>query len=380
MSGVTRSRGVLLRALSVLAGTIFALAVVELALRAAGYDALGELTDGQHFFLRESANPALAYELVPGAKGSAWETEISVSSHGFRDREYAVAKPEGGVRVAVLGDSIAFGNGLPLGETFPKQLEALFRDSGRRVEVLNMAVAGYDTLNEVALLEQNGLAFEPDLVVVSYCINDVAVHAGSLRTIRVLQEYGPLVRYSRLLQLITVRMDRAFLNEEFERLNREDEYRRLNAGQIAEISADAKLRRMMALLEARLGPRLAGSHFLAWYTSEARIGRLRFAFARLAEVARREGFAVSVVIVPYLSERPMPEAYEIAYEIIAHEARRAGFRVVLVLERFRAHGLERLRLGMGGSPNPLHPNADGHRILAEVLFEDLSRAASSSTR
>jgi lysophospholipase L1-like esterase len=380
MSEVTRSRAALLRVSSLVLGTALALAVVELALRASGYDPLGALTDGQHFFLQESDHPDLGYVLVPGAAGTAWETDISINSHGFRDREYAVAKPEGVARIAVVGDSIAFGNGLPLERTFPRQLEERLRDRGARVEVLNMAVAGYDTLNEVALLEQSGLAFAPDLVVVAYCINDVAVHAGSLRTIRVLQEYGALVRASRLLQLVTVRMDRAFLSEEFRRLNQEDEYIRRNAQRIASVSADAKLRRLMSRLERRLGPRLAASHFLAWYASEARIGRLRFAFARLAEVAEREGFPVTLVIVPYLDERLDPAAYRIAYQIVAHEARRAGFRVVQALDRFKEHGLGRLRLGMGGQPNPLHPNADGHRILAEALAEDLARVGFPSAR
>jgi len=370
---VTRGRALLLRLGSIALGTALALAAVELGLRAARYDPIGELTGGQHFFLRESTNPDLEYELVPGARGSAWDTEISINSHGFRDREYAVAKPEGVVRIAVLGDSIAFGNGLPLEATFPKQLEARLRERGARVEVLNMAVAGYDTPNEVALFEQSGLAFAPDLVVVGYCINDLAVHSGSLRTIRVLQDYGALVRASRLLQLMLVRMDRAFVNEEFERLNREDEFLRRYAGRIAPVSDDRDLRRLTSQLESRLGPRLSASHFLAWYTSEARIGRLRFAFERLSELSKREGFAVRVLIVPYLSDRPSPVAYRIAYQIVAHEARRAGFRVVLPLDRFRAEGLARLALTMEGQANPLHPNADGHRILADALLEDLTR-------
>jgi hypothetical protein len=42
-----------------------------------------------------------------------------------------------------------------------------------RWEVLNMAVPGYNTAMEVETLKARGLAYEPDVVVVGFCWNDI---------------------------------------------------------------------------------------------------------------------------------------------------------------------------------------------------------------
>ncbi len=68
---------------------------------------------------------------------------------------------------------------------------------------------------------------------------------------------------------------------------------------------------------------------LSWYISEAKIGKLRFSLAPLADVH--------------------------------------GFEV---LELREALGFERLML-QGKRPTPLHPNEEGHRIAAQHLFETL---------
>jgi hypothetical protein len=69
---------------------------------------------------------------------------------------------------------------VPLEQTFPKRLEALLnRDGVARYEVLNLAVPGYNSRQERLNLEERGLAFQPDLVLVSFVLND-AVPAAQL--------------------------------------------------------------------------------------------------------------------------------------------------------------------------------------------------------
>ena len=58
--------------------------------------------------------------------------------------------------------------------------------------------------------------------------------------------------------------------------------------------------------------------------------------------------------------------------VSVYEAARAGFRVLDVEPAFRGHGLAALQIVRGGVPNALHPNARGHDIIAERLFEALS--------
>jgi lysophospholipase L1-like esterase len=49
------------------------------------------------------------------------------------------------------------------------------------VEVLNFGVNGYNTRQEVETLREKGLQFEPDLVVVAYCVNDKIPDSGGIR-------------------------------------------------------------------------------------------------------------------------------------------------------------------------------------------------------
>ena len=121
----------------------------------------------------ESDNPVLRY--VPRA-GTG-----DINAYGLRDRDRPIDKPKGTFRVAVIGDSIGFGfcsdsESLAIDATFPRllerSLEAARPRSAARVEVLNLCVSGYDTLQEVEFLRVKGLALSPDLVVVAYCLND----------------------------------------------------------------------------------------------------------------------------------------------------------------------------------------------------------------
>ena len=124
---------------------------------------------------------------------------------------------------------------------------------------------------------------------------------------------------------------------------------------------------MAALASALARGGVPGIH-APWYTSEPKIGRLRHAFSRLAAIARAQRFEVVVAIIPYLDEGGRPGVFRQIYEISAHEARRAGFRVVRLRNAFAERGMAALR---GGSTDPLHPNAEGHALIAKALFDEL---------
>jgi lysophospholipase L1-like esterase len=85
-------------------------------------------------------------------------------------------KPAGTTRVAVLGDSIAFGYWVAEKDAFPRQLETMLaetRGAGPRVEVLNFGVPGYNLDQEIERLRTKALESSPDVVVVALCLNDL---------------------------------------------------------------------------------------------------------------------------------------------------------------------------------------------------------------
>lgn len=70
-----------------------------------------------------------------------------------------------------------FGHGVDDGGEFLQvMLETLKQERpGRRFEVINTGVSGYNTAMEVALLENVGLAWEPDLVIIDFVRNDFSL-------------------------------------------------------------------------------------------------------------------------------------------------------------------------------------------------------------
>ena len=106
-------------------------------------------------YARRGTLEGLRNEHVPGITTSIQGIEISINSYGFRDHEFSVKKPEDVCRIVALGDSLTFGQGVPLASTYPKQLERLLNEKmggGPRFEVLNAGVQGYNTVQEEILL------------------------------------------------------------------------------------------------------------------------------------------------------------------------------------------------------------------------------------
>lgn len=97
-----------------------------------------------------------------------------VSAQGLRDREYPPFAPEGTHRILVLGDSLAYGMGVRHEEAFPKQLEARLNEGSGSFEVINSGIPGYTPYSELQYYLHTGRHFHPKVVVVSFCMNDVA--------------------------------------------------------------------------------------------------------------------------------------------------------------------------------------------------------------
>ena len=100
-----------------------------------------------------------------------FDYEIKINSLGLRDRELSKKKKPGITRILTLGDSFAFGTGVDAEWRFSDVLGRALDDG---VEVLNAAVAGWGTDQEMIYYEHLGRQFEPDVVILTVMIgNDV---------------------------------------------------------------------------------------------------------------------------------------------------------------------------------------------------------------
>lgn len=117
------------------------------------------------------------YGLVPSAVRrlrASGDVVYAINADGFRDRPRSREPPPGTFRIAVVGDSVAFGYGVSQDDTFASRLERrLAAASPVPVEVLNLGVNGYNPYTEAALFADIGRAYRPALVLVQFCVNDL---------------------------------------------------------------------------------------------------------------------------------------------------------------------------------------------------------------
>jgi hypothetical protein len=103
--------------------------------------------------------------------------KATLNSIGMRDVEHTVAKPAGTRRLLVLGDSFVFAQGVADESTFVRHLQRAFAARiGPPVEVISTGQVGFNTANERACLDTLGLRLRPDVVLLSYVINDPEEH------------------------------------------------------------------------------------------------------------------------------------------------------------------------------------------------------------
>jgi hypothetical protein len=267
--------------------------------------------------------PGLEYELAHGAEQPApyfGDMVIHTNSEGMRGPEVTREKPPGVVRIAALGDSFTFGHGVADGECFPVRLQELLDEhlGGGRFEVLNFGITGYSTQDEARLLEARVMAFSPDVVVVTYVLNDPEPHPRH-DLHRTFHQYGWL--------------DHLHL------------YRRIR--QALYERAEKRAGGYFQLLHDPAGP--------YWPTTLDGLDRIR-------DLTEAAGIPVVVVIVPIIAARSW-DHYELGplHEQVAAACRERGFRVCDLRERLPRHGLAPKDLQIEGNG---HANVQGNRLIA----------------
>jgi GDSL-like Lipase/Acylhydrolase family len=158
-----RRRELLLAASSVLVVSAL-LAAAELVLRRVSPRYL----DGSRGIMVFSET--CGWTLRPGFQGLLHDVPTTVGAHGYRGHDHRGPRRPGRARIVMLGDSITFGSRVRDAETFA----ALVESRSERYEVLNLAVEGYGTDQELLQLEHFGLRYQPDVVVLNFAVtNDV---------------------------------------------------------------------------------------------------------------------------------------------------------------------------------------------------------------
>lgn len=122
--------------------------------------------------------------------------EFTTNAQGFRaDHDYTYDKPKGRIRVLALGDSHTEGFEAHQDRTFTAIAERYLKAHGVDAEVLNTGISGFGTGEELVFLENEGIRYHPDVVVLAFCGNDFDDNVKS--GLFDLDEQGHLVARSR---------------------------------------------------------------------------------------------------------------------------------------------------------------------------------------
>ena len=253
--------------------------------------------------------PDLLWEYRPYGRHHS----IEVNRYGFRERDSVRTRrdPET-VRIAFVGDSVTLGLKVTREEAFVARFEELQRGDGAPVEALNFGVDGYDAAQVRALLASKVLEFRPDLVVYALSLNDFDS------------------RHSSGLKAHYFRKPRWFLG-----LKVEEAYRKL-----------------------------LGADFHAFYFNKNR-RRVFDEILTMERLAQGAGAELLVAVLPVFYE-------SWAEDFPLHGVNR---EILAFLEEGSIPGLDVLA-GLSAAPETpgemsvdlWHPNAVGHRRIAELLW------------
>jgi hypothetical protein len=176
-----KARNIRFRLAALCVGLVLGLAIAEAAIRIAGIEPQKLITKRRLVDL--AADPPVYYSCYPDnphgefdrapdvGQGSwllqdytfehhelpldelaetPWCVEYRHSSKGIRDREYPPEPPAGTTRLAVVGDSFVFGEGVPESLTLPRRIAEI---AGAAVECINGGQVGANNEQEIVILD-----------------------------------------------------------------------------------------------------------------------------------------------------------------------------------------------------------------------------------
>jgi len=120
------------------------------------------------------SDPEVGHRYQPGARLRWRGVRYEINSQGWRGPDWSKVKKEDRV-ILCLGDSIAFGYGVPFEETFCHKLQILLDEKWPRSPsiVLNAASDSYNTEQELHIAKKLLPLWQPDLVLLNFYSNDI---------------------------------------------------------------------------------------------------------------------------------------------------------------------------------------------------------------
>jgi lysophospholipase L1-like esterase len=269
---------------------------------------------------RPTDNPILGHEHVANKSAILQRVAIRINEWGMRGGPVPSPSPDRR-RILLLGSSITLGWGVEEEQTLAVRLVTMFRQAGVDAEVLNAGIGNYNAVRYVELFMTKLHQLQPTDVVVHYFINDAET----------LERGGgnALLRHSQLAAALWT-------------LGRQQA---LGAGQQG----------MLDYYRNVYDPAAPGYR------------AMRDALGRLSAYAAEHQIRIYLAVTPDVHNL-IDYPFGFIHERMAEIADELGYNFVDLYPGFR-----NLTPGeVWSMPGDPHPNALGHRIMAEWLFPALT--------
>ncbi|MBU1125642.1 MAG: SGNH/GDSL hydrolase family protein [Candidatus Omnitrophica bacterium] len=279
---------------------------------------------------RNASDLLVGWEHDPGGA-------TKINSLGFPDVPRTIKKDDQTFRIVVLGDSVT-----ETGE-YVGFLEHALNTSGlgKKFEVWNCSCGGYQAVNYYGLLREKVLGFNPDMVILGFCLNDFNPAPIIFKD----SSSGRLKGLGTQLQGIPTYY--GFFVNSFLFLNS-------YAYRFLVITTQKILRGRKAMAENKPG------EVALW------------ALTHIRDLTQRKNIPLMGVIIPYLKNR-YSSAEEEEYATMRHLLEETGIRYLDLHGDFTDRDEPSLRR----SPQDgIHHSEAGHRVIARILhtylLQDLS--------
>ena len=253
-------------------------------------------------------------ELAPNLEYQFKGVEVRTNQWGMRDQYYELKKPENTIRIALLGASYVFGSGVPNTENFESVLEEMLnneKENKWRIEILNFATSGRTAVRQTAILEYKVFPFAPDIVL-------YVGHKGDARRVAASVAKRVIYDFDILFPGLREIVEQANVNKDMD----------------------------LETIENRLSP--YGQQILQW------------AYGRIVKESRKRGIKPVYILLPMTYER----FKKVDTEQDINMARSAGFTTIDLRDVYNLQDPESLYIATWDK----HPNAEGHRLIAEHLY------------
>lgn len=294
---------------------------------------MGEYVPNSKFKVTYSSNPRGYFDADNGVI-------FKINSLGLRGPEVTENKPSNTLRILGLGDSFAFGEGVRDEDTFLRRLEHSLNANpvnGALVEVLNAGTQGYNSRDEVLYLEHRWLKLAPDVVLISFYLNDAYTDdtfwiRGEGLGIYLAEPQG-LAQYSYVIDLI------------------KHEY------------GARKIRRSMQTYyshayfsQPQRSFRPIGGVNADWHAS-------RTALEHAVKLSHAKGFKIALVIFPEFQALDKEYPFEQIHSLVKNSCTSFGMPVLDLLDTYRGY----VDRDLWVHPSDHHPNEIAHKMAADAI-------------